>query len=388
MTTGIDLEQYVGHYRMMPELIISVQRRGDMLLAAFPGVPAGFEIRMEPLDAPHTFAMRGGPLPNATAVFADDSISIAGRTLQRITPGPADLAAVHPRLLPPPMQLSAPQRAAFAAFWSRLQAAGGAHVDYDLPYPLHEFLRYLADRDEIIFHGSGNPDIEEFRPVRTSYELNDPTGRGNLQAVYGTHDGLWPLFFAVVDRGRLSGAIRNGVTYFENDAGEQIATYSFSINATDLPQQPWRTGTLYILPRATFRRLEVLPGVLANEWASEAPVRPLARLTVRPEDFPFLDQIAGHDDSALVRFGALLDGLLDATTAAALADETLQLTLNWTADLGADLLTLIDLARSQLPTAQFTLRFPPHLAAPELIVAAPLAFLQTLRPRLHRRQLL
>ena len=218
MSITNDLTRYAGHYRLTPEFIVEVRAAGVALLAVFPGVPAGYEIRMAPLAAPHTFTMRGGPVPNATAVFGDDSVNIAGMTLQRFTPTAADLAAVHPRLLPPPMILDGARRAAFDAFWERLRTANGGRVAYDLPYPLHEFLRYLASLDEVIFHGSGNPDIDDFQPVRTSYELNDPTGRGNLQAVYGTHDGLWPLFFAVVDRSRLNGAIRNGVAYFENDA--------------------------------------------------------------------------------------------------------------------------------------------------------------------------
>ena len=33
--------------------------------------------------------------------------------------------------------------------------------------------------------------------------------------------------------------------------------------------------------------------------ASPAPVTPLAKLTVRPADFPFLRQILGHDDGVI-----------------------------------------------------------------------------------------
>ena len=38
------------------------------------------------------------------------------------------------------------------------------------------------------------------------------------------------------------------------------------------------------------------------QLASFVPVQPLAKLTVTPEDFPFLTQIRGHDDERLQEF--------------------------------------------------------------------------------------
>ena len=31
-------------------------------------------------------------------------------------------------------------------------------------------------------------------------EMMDETGRGNIAGVYGTHNGLWSMFFAIIDR--------------------------------------------------------------------------------------------------------------------------------------------------------------------------------------------
>jgi len=39
------------------------------------------------------------------------------------------------------------------------------------------------------------------------------------------------------------------------------------------------------------------------QLASPVHVKPLARLEIRPEDFPFLSQIRGHDDSRLAEYG-------------------------------------------------------------------------------------
>jgi len=46
------------------------------------------------------------------------------------------------------------------------------------------------------------------------------------------------------------------------------------------------------------------------QLASFEPVQPLAKLTVAPEDFPFLAQIRGHDDARLQEYAdALQNGL-------------------------------------------------------------------------------
>jgi hypothetical protein len=44
----------------------------------------------------------------------------------------------------------------------------------------------------------------------------------------------------------------------------------------------------------------------STQWASPVPVRPLAGIAVRPEDFPFLDRVNGHDPETVVA-GATAD---------------------------------------------------------------------------------
>ncbi len=185
----------------------------------------------------------------------------------------------------------------------------------------------MTAQDAVIFHGSNNTGIAAFEPVRKSFELMDESGRGNLQAVYGTHDGLWSMFFAVVDRKRLKGSIRNGVVYFHNQSGEQLSVYHFSINREQLDERPYTRGALYFLPRETFFRLKLTEEAYANEWASEHPVRPYAKLSVEPEDFPFLDQIGGHDDSDLVRMGEISEALRASATAARLEGDRFEIRL-------------------------------------------------------------
>jgi hypothetical protein len=79
--------------------------------------------------------------------------------------------------------------------------------------------------------------------------------------------------------------------------------YFFSINGDALPHQPWRQGTIYLLPRATFEQQPLLTmggdRFEIAQWASLVPVRPLARLAVDPQDFPFLSQIYPHDPAVM-----------------------------------------------------------------------------------------
>src|SRR6187401_109008 len=84
----------------------------------------------------------------------------------------------------------------------------------------------------------------------------------------------------------------------------------FSVSQSALPNQPWRTGTVYLLPRRTFT---VQPSIAFGsnqvhfaQLASFERVQPLAKLTVAPTDFPFLTQIRGHDDQRLQEYATAL----------------------------------------------------------------------------------
>jgi hypothetical protein len=173
---------------------------------------------------------------------------------------------------------------------------GGAAIDYQLAAPKWQFLCYLCDTHDFLLHGSGNPGIEEFEPRQS----NDIEEFGNREAVYAASDGLWPMYFAIVDRD-------NGVNSLVNACARLVAPdgtrqgpyYFFSIDADALAKGAWRNGTIYILPRATFEPQPLMPHPLGQvevqQWASLVPVRPLAKLAITPADFPFLAQVRGHD---------------------------------------------------------------------------------------------
>jgi hypothetical protein len=211
----------------------------------------------------------------------------------------------------PAMNLTQDDTAALEAiFDARLALGRGDWLDETLPIPKWQFLCWLADEKGLLLHGTGNPDIAAFEPRQS----NDVSEFGNRKAVYAASDGLWPMFFAVVDRANYSMTIVNAAIRVESPAGEiSQPYYFFSMTDTALAQQPWRDGVIYILPRDGFEEqagdLIQNHRIHTNHWANLQPVRPLAKLKVAPDDFPFLAQVRGQDDALLAeRFEANPDG--------------------------------------------------------------------------------
>lgn len=187
-----------------------------------------------------------------------------------------------------------------------LQIGDCPTIPFNLPWPKWQFLCHVSDHHDIALHGSGNPNIVLFEP-RQSNDLHE---FGNQKAVYAASDGLWAMFFAVVDRDRVSSITNACVRLVDPTGTVHGPYYVFSVSRSALPTQPWRTGTVYLLPRRTFT---IQPSITfgSNEvhiaqLASFEPVQPLAKLTITPEDFPFLQQIRGHDDQRLQEYATAL----------------------------------------------------------------------------------
>ena len=188
-----------------------------------------------------------------------------------------------------------------------LSTGGSPTIPFDLPWPKWQFLCHLADRHDIVLHGSGNPNIELFEPRQS----NDLSEFGNQKAIYAASDGLWAMFFAIIDRDRFAMSTTNACVRLADETGSVHGPYYvFSVSQSVLPIQPWRAGTVYILPRSTFITQPPLAfgssQVHIAQLASFVSVPPLAKLTVTPADFPFLMQIRGHDDQRFQDYATAL----------------------------------------------------------------------------------
>jgi hypothetical protein len=181
-------------------------------------------------------------------------------------------------LTAPPAKLTAADEALFERLIRGVDEADAKELSYAASAPKHLFLRYLLDRRPVLLHGTGDPAIELFEPRRQTDYDNEWT-----DAVFATDDPIWPIFFAVVNRP----VARSLVNACSRRWGE--SHYYFSIGADPQSHEAWRTGWIYLLPRATFRAHRA-----GSEWMSAVAVRPLARLRVEPSDFPFLADVVRH----------------------------------------------------------------------------------------------
>jgi hypothetical protein len=210
----------------------------------------------------------------------------------------------------PPLSLDASTEAAVEKFFSALRAAGSNGI-LDVNGLLRDhgdlrpwkFLCGVADRHRVAFHGTGDPDIDSFE----ARQPIDFAPFGNQKAVFATSDPIWAMFYAIVDRDRYDTTLNNGCILVQSANGDPGPPhYYFSIGRAALRQRPWRSGYVYLLPAEGF--VEQAPGPYAGhtarvpQLASADPVTPLARIQVAPEDFPFLEDIRGHDDERLAEY--------------------------------------------------------------------------------------
>ncbi|WP_409274599.1 hypothetical protein V1499_06005 [Neobacillus sp. SCS-31] len=166
-------------------------------------------------------------------------------------------------------------------------AAGNLEINYSSRFEKHRFIQYIAATKNVILHGSNNGEIGEFEARRQTLYNGQ-----FVNAVFGTKDGIWPLFYAVLDKNRVKGGIRNACLKVEGGRPH----YFFSLNKETHDASPWTSGTIYFLPGETFERAgnEL---VSFDEWVSKTPVKPIAKISVEPSDFYFLDKVSCHKDT-------------------------------------------------------------------------------------------
>jgi len=187
-------------------------------------------------------------------------------------------------------------------FEQQVAPGEGAWLTLPAEVPRWQFLCWLTEQKGFLLHGSGDPNITCFEPRTPDDRSSEDFSRKT--AVFATDDGIWPIFYAVLDRTRFPLRMLNGALRFRTASGDfSEMHYFFSVTASALERFPWREGVIYVLPRASFVQQApfVMKGheVLGPQWARFTPVRPLAKLRVLPEDFPFLFQVRAHDDTLI-----------------------------------------------------------------------------------------
>jgi len=194
------------------------------------------------------------------------------------------------------------------AFENVFKSAGtGRLLDYQLPYPKWQFLSYFCDARAVVLHGSQNQEINIVEPRQAS----DIRAFSNQKAIYATTDGIWVIYFAILDRKKYTNMSLFNSCMQTRIPGNQLSEpmYFFSITNSVLLQKPWGDGMIDILPRQSFiqETPQQIQGmeVIFPHWISSTPSSPIAKIKVSPEDFPFLSQIHGHNDEKLIQLTAV-----------------------------------------------------------------------------------
>jgi len=207
-------------------------------------------------------------------------------------------------LLPqPPFELAPTQ---WDEFDSLLAATPlGGWIDYRLATPKWQFLSYLCQSKELVLHGSQNLAIVEVEPRQAL----DVRAFSAQEAIYATTDGIWVIYFAIVDRQHFKLSLFNSCLTVRLSPEQSLGPlYFFSITHSALVQKPWCDGAVYILPRSAFERepAQQMMGaeIIFPHWISAQPAKPVAKLRVGPHDFPFLAQVHSHNDEKLTQLAA------------------------------------------------------------------------------------
>ena len=98
-------------------------------------------------------------------------------------------------LLPrPPFDMTPEKLRAFENLWQSRNEGG--LIDYSLPHPKWQFLSHLCETKDLVLHGSQNCSI----PIVEPRQANDIRAYSNQSAIYATTDGIWVIYFAILDR--------------------------------------------------------------------------------------------------------------------------------------------------------------------------------------------
>jgi hypothetical protein len=174
---------------------------------------------------------------------------------------------------------------------SALAQAPNSLIDYQLPYPKADFVNYVCDVRGYVAHGTPLQDLTVLEPVRLT---RDASEFGNRKQIFASPDGAWAMWFAILDKSKIK-VTENGCVRLGRGVG-RIKFYHFDLPAENKLSPSFTDGMIYFARAEDFPDHHPYPmlerfGAEFEEWGSVSPVTPLAKLPVRPADFPYLDKV-------------------------------------------------------------------------------------------------
>jgi hypothetical protein len=164
-------------------------------------------------------------------------------------------------------------------------------IDYQLPYPKTDFLNYLYDWRGYVAHGTPLQELPILQPVRLT---NDSSEFGKRQQIFCSPDSIWAIWFAILDKSKIhvteNGCVRVG------RGQKRIKYYHFDLPCENKSAPLFIDGMVYLAKAEEFPDHHPYPlldwlDAEIEEWGSVNPITPLAKLQVKPEDFPYLDMV-------------------------------------------------------------------------------------------------
>lgn len=164
-------------------------------------------------------------------------------------------------------------------------------IDYNLPYPKSDFLNYLCDWRGFVMHGSQLTNLDTLQPIRRS---RDRSEFGNRQQIFASPDAMWAMWFAILNKSKYNrtrnGCVRVGL------GPRRIKHYHFELPQSNKENVPFNEGMIYIARADDFPDKRTFPLINQSnaeieEWGNTNPVALLARIKVKPEDVPYLNQV-------------------------------------------------------------------------------------------------
>jgi hypothetical protein len=200
----------------------------------------------------------------------------------------------------PAFELTALQREELEHLWTSLDFEIIPWIE-NLPVPKRVFLCWLTEEKNVLLHGSSNPNITLFEPRASNAKDDDEFSQQT--AVFAASEDIWPMGYAILDRENFRPRFMNGAVRFELPDGLSDTRYFFSVTKNILEKNPWRDGFIYVLPKDGFvlQPPHSLGSFIIHEvhWANLNVVKPLAKLRISPQDFPFLKEVRGHDNAVV-----------------------------------------------------------------------------------------
>ena len=144
-----------------------------------------------------------------------------------------------------------------AAFDNLFQSTPiGAFIEYSLPFPKWQFLSFLCETKNYVLHGSQNLGISQVEPR----QANDKRAYSNQLAIYATTDGIWVLYYAILDRKKYPEVSLFNSCFQARISPDQFSEplYFFSITQSVLIQKPWCTGAIYSAAQVQYHSTGVL----------------------------------------------------------------------------------------------------------------------------------